>query len=196
MELGIIESNLLFDTFEEPVLKAEKISVYYDGFEAAKIAAAWKTVAFEKANLATVENEKNQFYACANISDCVASSLEYPSANKSYYTCKDKLGNDQAMMVCQVNYDHVYVNFLVTNPHNIHSTVNDREPNKVKGAGTCLLQKAEEIAIKEGKEFVCLTPLPTAVSFYEKNGFVKSGWGMIKTVEKAEAAVLPIFVAA
>jgi hypothetical protein len=105
-----------------------------------------------------------------------------------YYICKDKNGNDQGMMKTEMKVNQVYVAFLVTNPINIRSKVNENEPNKVKGAGTCLLLKAEEIALNEGKDSVSLYPLPTAVSFYEKNGFAKTNGGkMSKKVYQASS---------
>ena len=166
-------------------LRALKISIY-DYPEAARIASTWERVAREKEREATRDTEKTQFRACANISSSVASSLEYPNYNRSIYTCKDSEENDQGMMVINIERDRVYVALLVTNPINIRSDVNANETKKVNGAGTCLLNKAVEIATEEGKESVWLTPLNSAVGFYKRQGFVFDGWSMKKTIQKIE----------
>lgn len=190
MELTIEDSTLLFNNY----LEAEKISVFYDD-RAAKVASVWAENAREKALLTTNETERKQFIACANISSSIASALEFPNDYRTFYTCKDEKGNDQGMMVVQAQQNHVYVALLVTNPINIRSSVNDNEPNKVQGAGTCLLNKAEEIAIMEGKDYVRLTPLNSAVAFYKKNGYHFEGWSMVKTVLKIEENMSSFMVA-
>lgn len=101
------------------------------------------------------------------------------------------------MMILEMKANHVYVALLVTNPINIRSIVNENLTNKVKGAGTCLLQKAEDIAIQEGKDSIQLYPLSSAVTFYKKNGFDFDQWGgMMKKVQKIETEFFPEFALA
>lgn len=170
-------------------LQAVKIS-RYDYPEAERIAYTWERVAREKEGEARRDTEKAQFRACANISNAVsnavASCFEHSNYNRYIYTCKDSEGNDQGMMVINIEIDRVYVALLVTNPINIRSDVNANEIKKVNGAGTCLLNKAVEIATQEGKESVWLTPLQSAVGFYKRHGFVFDGWSMKKTIQKIE----------
>ncbi len=184
MEIAIISSSLELTDLEENILKSVKISPYYDD-RALKVASIWEQVALKKACLAEDSNEKEQFIACAHISLAIANSLAYPADYRSYYVCRDEKGQDQGMMVLEMKPNKVYVALLVTNPHNIRSKVNEDEPNKVKGAGTCLLQKAEELARNEGKESIVLHPVSTAITFYEKNGFEWDDlYSMAKKVQK------------
>lgn len=193
MEITIESQFTDFEEITIKTLKTEKISVFYDD-SCAKVARVWESVAREKAQIATDPTERTQFISCANISSSIATSLQFPSDYRSYYTCKDEQGLDQAMMILEVKSNHVYVAYLVTNPINIRSSVNENEPDKVKGAGTCLLQKAEEIAIHEGKESIKLYALSSAITFYEKNGFHSDGWGgMTKTIQKIEEEIYPVY---
>ena len=169
----------------KPFIYAEKISSYHYS-EAQKIASLWASVAQEKANLAIIPSEKSQFVACSNISSGIANYLSSPLYHRNIYVCKDQDGTSLGMMSLSINYDRVYIELLVTNPINIRSSVNDHEPNKVSGAGSTLLLQAEEIAIKEGKNFVYLTPLNTAVGFYKKNGYEFEGWQMRKQVQECD----------
>jgi hypothetical protein len=165
-------------------LRAELISID-DYPTASKVISAWANVAQEKAiNPLTTDVEKDQFNGCRWISNTIVDCLTYPATNYSIYACKDTEGNIQGAMVLEVMLSHIYIDYLVTNPINIRSAVNQHELKKVTGAGTCLLHKAEEVAIQYGKETIRLTPLKSAINFYLKNGFSYINYYMVKTVNK------------
>lgn len=151
-------------------LRAEKINIS-DYPEAMKIASVWQRVAEEKEMQAISETEREQFSDCAYISESFVYDFKDLDDPSTIYACKDLDGNYQGFMGICVQENKVYVELLVTNPINIRSQINEQETKKVRGARTCLLNMAEEIAIQEGKESVYLTPLDSAVGFYQKNGF-------------------------
>ena len=201
MGLSIInlDTTSIVDPFEveknQMGLRAEKISPF-ERATAAKVAEVWKKIAREKATLAILETEKTQFEDCADLSDWISDTLSDLEPEESAYVCKDKKGNEQAIIVYTLESEELYVDYLVTNPINIRSAVNDTEKSKVKGAGTCLLKKMEEIALREGKNAVSLCPLGSAVGFYEKNGFLQDGfWGMKKVMNKVTENITPLLVA-
>lgn len=162
--------------------------------EAARIASLWQTAAQNKANLAATSSEKEKFATCKAISKCVYYSAVHPNENDEIYACKDEKGNIHGFMVLSVESDHVYVNYLVTNPNNIRSSVNENVP-KVEGAGTCLLKQAEKIAFEKSKwEGVVLTPVSSAIAFYQKLGFSFDhflGCRMSKTLAVIASSITP-----
>lgn len=169
-----------------PLLIAEKVS---EESEVRRIASVWKKVAQEKSALASCD-EKQQFTDCVEIADSFAYAPRFVVWNDStHYICKDEKGNAQAMMSLKLEPERVYVSLLVTNPINISSRVNRDEPHRVRGAGTALLQKAEDIALQEGKSSVYLIPYSSAVPFYEKNGFCFDGRFMKKTFDQERTTV-------
>ncbi len=175
-------------------LRAELVCI--DDYPTArKVISAWASIAKEKANnpLAT-DSEKDQFSGCEWISKAVASCLSDSDDESLIYVCKDKEGNIQGAMVVDVLWSHVDIDYLVTNPINIRSIVNEHESKKVAGAGTCLLQKAEEVAVESGKKSIKLYPLTSAINFYLKNGFSYINYCMVKTVHKIHDSItVPYF---
>lgn len=177
------------------LLHVEKISIY-DYPSAAKISCLWEKIAIEKAEKAKEPGEAEQFRACSNISSWIGDALTYPNSAYDIYVCKDEVGNYQGMMAIKVEIRQIYISYLVTNPINIRSPLNDTETKKVTGSGTSLLQKAEQIAIEEGKSTVALTPLESAIAFYKKNEFSGAGFYMRKTVQKVGNHITPLLAAA
>lgn len=171
-------------------LRVERINLY--GYsDIARITTIWQEIAEEKGSLAPTSSERARFYSCKSISQSIYYSASYPDYGKEIYACKDEKGTVQALMVLSVRTNNVYVDYLVTSPNNIRSSVNDCEPDKVEGAGSSLLRKAEQIALERGKESVDLIPLSTAVAFYEKLGFTHAGYGMKKTIAKIAEHITP-----
>ncbi len=148
-----------------PQLCVEKITEPQE--TVAKIVSIWQRVAGNKGKQATILSEKSQFIDCLTVSSLILGTLQPLSA----YICKDENANSQGMMMLQLKTDHVYIQYLVTNPINIRSSVNNGETKKVRGVGTCLLNKAEEIAVQEGKGSIQLHSFASAVPFYRKGGF-------------------------
>jgi predicted GNAT family N-acyltransferase len=102
---------------------------------------------------------------------------------REIYSCREEdttglLGESRttkmvrALMMLTILTTAVRVDILITRPINIRSPVNTRELNRVQGAGTCLMQKAEEIARTQNKEEVYLQSRPSAVEFYQQFGYV------------------------
>lgn len=176
-----------------PSLHIEKINIC-DYPSAKKVASAWKKAAKEKSRVAKKEKEKDQFDDC----EWVSGMFQKIFANKPAgyaFVCKDEKGNYQGMMHLSVNPEYVKIDFLVTNPTNIRSSVNASETKKVTGAGTALLKKAEQIAVENGKSEIKLTSRPSALAFYIKNGFYNGGkslWNMSKTVQKIDSQITPL----
>jgi hypothetical protein len=194
--MNLCINNEDFDCLFIPSLRVEKLDPsQYRG--ARKIAQIWVSVAKEKNHQATSLWEKTQFTACANMAGAIRSELD-PSwfSTRSIYVCKDHTNTIQAFMSVDLSPNEVYIAYLVTNPKNIRSSLNDHEVGKVKGAGTALLQMAEKIAQETGRGTVKLTPLESAVSFYKKMGFVEQDWYLIKTVSKIQSGILPTLLAA
>ncbi len=152
-------------------LRLVQVSDSFDD-HVAKVASIWVRVALEKALVATEKREQEQFRACAKISSLIADSHNVSPNYGFSYVCYDAKGQPQGIMILAIHSDQVEVARIVTNPNNIRSCVNK---NQVRGAGTCLLQEAEKLAMNEGKESVYLFPLDEANDFYEKNGFLQTG---------------------
>lgn len=144
---------------------------FYEKEDAAKVAAVWQDVAKEKEEKAQTLVEKIQFRACGYIVSEVEDSLLSARYNEEAFVCLDEAGNEQGFLIAEMRLNEIYVEWLVTNPINIRSSLNDSEPLQVKGAGTTLLREMEELASKTNRARVALYPLQSAIPFYEKNGY-------------------------
>lgn len=177
-EMLSVPSSLLESTGvnSNPQLLTEEIIFSPDEFSsslASEAADNWVINADNKEQLATSNEEITQFFDCSNNSAIISKYLKEKNPYWRYFLCKDNQGNFQGMMTVRVQDDHVLISYLVTNPNNIRSSLNDHEPNTMRGVGTQLLKKAEGIALLEGKKNVCLDALPSSVGFYEKLGYQK-----------------------
>jgi hypothetical protein len=76
----------------------------------------------------------------------------------------------------------LYIEYLATSPENMFSGT-----TPVKGAGTAAIKAMVAESIKQGKKgAVKLEPIPDALDFYKKMGFVIKGEHMILSAEKAK----------
>jgi hypothetical protein len=150
---------------------------------AAKVLSAWAGIAREKAKSPqATDSEKEQFKSCEWISNTIAKRLSDVENENAIYACKDSERNIQGAMVLDKKQPYLYIELLTTNPTNIRSAVNKDEPKKVRGAGTCLLHKAEEVAAGKGKTKIKLIPESSAQEFYSKNGFSRANLLWEKTL--------------
>lgn len=149
-------------------LHVEKIEGVEKRTQAAQTALLWHKIALEKEKNAI---ETAQFQDCKNLSEQMSMFLAYDWRSYDFYGSKDRNENYQSMMALTLKPESVYIEYLVTNPINIRSSVNDLETEKVTGAGTTLLRYAEQIASQNGKQTVSLFPLPSSTPFYKKNKF-------------------------
>lgn len=134
------------------------------------IVAIWEKVALEKERLSQ-SREKEQFSDCVTALTLISAGLRSKSPFFQMYICRDI--HDQPMGFMRV-YDHndaaLEVVALVTNPENIRSKLNVE--SRVAGAGSCLIEKVEEIAKERKKKFIQLDSLSNPEGFYHKKGFV------------------------
>ena len=177
-------------------LKVERIDLK-DYPQAAKVARVWSDTARQKQAAASSDGDKEKFGDSAWISGWIGSDLS--SSNSSFheaYVCKDGKGKEQGIVLITKETESIYVNLLVTNPNNIRSPLNEKEPDKVEGAGSALIERTETRALELGKKRVRLTALHSAKPFYLKKGFEESGGNMIKTLDKIAKEITPKIAAA
>ena len=189
----------LKDTTPPPLkrsLKIEKIS-RADFPSVAKIARQWQKIAVAKEQEArnSWTLSPDQFHNCAWVSTQVANTLAGFGWNE-VFVCKDGESRVQGIMITTVLTNGIYVDYLVTHPQNIRSSLNDHEIGRVASAGSSLLQYAEKRAQELNKRSVYMRPLELAKPFYQKMGYKELGGYMIKTIEKVEQISTPLIAAA
>lgn len=156
-------------------LSVEKINIAnYPGV--IQMTHAWEAIAKQKEAAIDAEEstfEENAFVDCRLMCDGIRYSMENPHPIQEIYACKDRKGNIQGLMVLSIGENDLSIAHLVTHPNNICSFEKHQESDRVRGAGSCLMRKAEEIALERNKrEGIVLSPTPLAIPFYEKLGFI------------------------
>lgn len=175
----------------------ERRRIYRSDYpEVAKIARAWKEIANAKAIEVFGEADRIQFLHCAEISNSFIQILENPKTQifpYEIYACENGNKETHGLMKISEGHEEIYVGLLVTNPKNIRSKINKQESGRARGAGTYLLQIAEERALEKKKRFILLKPFPSVVPFYLKNGFVwhNDGGYMGKSIEETPQQIAP-----
>jgi len=142
--------------------------------QVAEIAESWAEIAYKKAADPEVKSEweEYQFAACSSISSKFGYILGTEDKKaKRTYLCRDSKGKEQGMMLLSVKRHSIYIDFLTTNPRNIRSFLNDKEQDRVQGAGEALIRFAQNQALQFSKDYVYLHTVPKAEHFYKKMGF-------------------------
>jgi GNAT superfamily N-acetyltransferase len=194
MEINSLENNIYNDL--EYNLSVIPLRLQ-DRETIAKTAAIWAKTAREKASASWWNSsEQRVFEDCAWICDVFHSKLQGSLGRSKIYICVDQNKTPWGLIEVTENPIRLHVDFLVTHPNNIRARVNEQEIEKVRGAGSLLLQKAEELARNLGKTSIDLTPLTSAIEFYQKNGFAQRNNGtMIKLITKVDDLALPLLAA-
>lgn len=153
-----------------PSLHLKEIS--FDEMHA--ILVSWDKLSRDKQELVESAKEWDQFETNREVCQDFLKKLNLGDRSQ-FYLCQ--VGDDPKAVMATKDFDpsSLEIVYLITNPINIRSSVNDSEENRVKGAGTFLLQEAEKIAVVKKMERVVLSSLSTAVEFYKKNGYVSCG---------------------
>lgn len=147
------------------------------------VARRWQMSAKDKADK-TAGTERARFKDCAYISECVFDHCgrKWTMTRKRLYACKDGSGTVHGLALVANNFPQLSVEYLVTNPVNIRSVVNENEPNRVEGAGRAFCQYAEKEATRRGLTSIRLNPLDSSQEFYCKVGFVPYKNNLVKTL--------------
>lgn len=99
----------------------------------------------------------------------VVEDIQYSiSHNSSNIVIRDNQNNLQSAAIYEEKKDHIYLEFLATAPWNL----DNKDPRKVKGAGTAALEQLALKALKAGHGKISLFSMRNAISYYKKIGFV------------------------
>lgn len=162
--------------FKRP-LRVKKIDPV-DYTTVAKIAREWDVIAKKKGR---VTSESGIFDDCCNISKLVSQCLEHPQESDwlfdTAFVCEDEKKHIQAVALidecgtCCLQSDEAYVKLvhIVTHPHNIRSSVNRDEYERVEGSGTALIKAIAQQTMRG----IYLESISSAIPFYQKLGFEK-----------------------
>jgi histone acetyltransferase (RNA polymerase elongator complex component) len=154
-----IELNNIFD-LEKSALTAHEVNK--DEYSSLKeIVNIWQRVASERKSEEVFKDSECALFL-------ISSGFQSKDPSFQMFVCKDSNGTPQALMRIRDAGFFLEIMALAANPTNIGIGQN----RQLRGAGTCLLAKAEEIALLRKKEAIRLISLPTSLKFYEKRGFV------------------------
>ena len=119
-----------------------------------------------------------------------AHQLKNLTEDHSAYACRDAEKREQGIVIIRAPkaQDCLKVEYLITHPCNIRSIVNVRESSSVKGVGTALMRRVEELFLTTIKKSrIELYPTLSASAFYEKLGYCvgcrEVGFERYKTIE-------------
>lgn len=178
--LGSLKEKI---SFEKPALNVTMLKpTAKNKREIKKIIETWKQVANAKAAL--TQTEAQLFNDSTWIGTLIGNKLASTSADESrknnmrIVVCHDSQHRlPQAIAIIEnqtddANVRYKYVDFLMTNPINIRSSVNNDELHRVAGAATAVLTKVGQLCLKEKIETIKLWGINSAIPFYHKVGFV------------------------
>ena len=133
----------------------------------------WEEIADQKSSQTPLEQEQNIFDDLSFAS--FATTLAPLSTEKeyTYLVCKSNNFPEtvQALAIIKERPNHLLLDTLLTHPHNVRSSANDSEPEKVSGAGTALIQHIFNRCVKNEINEISLTHLDSSLPFYQKHGF-------------------------
>ncbi|HSX13885.1 MAG TPA: hypothetical protein VLE96_05645 [Chlamydiales bacterium] len=141
------------------------------------IVLVWEKLARYKQDDSETVEELRQFEVFSSVCHDIIKKLNFDNCSScQFYLCTDFRNNPQAVMILK---DHepqsIELVYILTNPNNLRSAVNEKESNRVTGAGSFLLCCAEAIARAKKKVFVKLSSLASAIDFYKMNGYTQIG---------------------
>lgn len=145
-----------------------------------KIASLWQRIALKKLNKLDKSSSEFRIFCvaeniCLQIAQ-IAESLSMPDLGKKQeiLLVKDDQKQDiHAIGLISFFHGDIEIDYLVTHPRNIRSSINEKEPDRIFGAGTCLINylKQARMLATCSKITVCTWKMGTG--FYEKLGFRK-----------------------
>ncbi|MBA3958259.1 MAG: GNAT family N-acetyltransferase [Parachlamydiaceae bacterium] len=141
-----------------------------------KVAATYKQKQAETKEQASVTSvQKEIFEDCARISKLVAQCFEGPKdclgrVFHEAYVCRDNFGVDQGIILTRIDSGNIKIAHLVTHPHNVRSSLNHQELEKVSGVGTKLIKHIGLQCLKQQKKLY-LEGTESSRPFYDCLGF-------------------------
>jgi hypothetical protein len=165
--------------------------------ELTKITKTWDAFARNKAK--QVSTSQKVFEDSISLCNYIISALNNNQAKYRFFICTQSQKNldVEAIAVTSEKVSsavkpYLYVEYLMTHPKNIRSTLNENEPHRVTGAATKIISHLTEVAQKANMSEIHLYSLNSARGFYQKNGFIDTGESnMVLTIKKEEKSFAP-----
>jgi len=145
-----------------------------------KMMNVWTDFANAKASQSSLVVNTEIFKDSFNICTWIKNSVNNSNKICRVFVCFQEEQNIQAIAIVTnavasspvKDIPYLYVDYLATHPRNIRSALNEKEPNRVTGAGSKLISHlVNKVCKKENLEEVRLQSLDSAREFYKKMGF-------------------------
>ena len=133
----------------------------------------WEITAWKKETLSTSTEDKELFSDLWLVAFGANVDTSLQSHNSLCVICKSPSSPEviQAISLFTKQKEHIFLNFLITNPHNIRAPINEFEEDKVCGAGSAIIQHLFKVCIEENLERIRLLSTDSSIEFYTKMGF-------------------------
>ena len=137
--------------------------------------AIWEETAYSKRSEAQEEEALDIFHDLTVVTN-IFNTRKLPVTKKhSYFVCKSEQfpKTIQAIAITQQKKSTLFLEALITNPHNVRSSVNEDEPEKTRGAGSALINHIVDRCLKKDLQKISLSYLTSSVPFYKAHGFTE-----------------------
>lgn len=128
----------------------------------------WGYIADNKKAKTPISTEKDRFSTLASIATILSITLESREPSHQLLICTDKRSTVQSIALISNEPNRFFLKYLITNPNNIRSDLNSREPNRVTGAGTAIIHHLLKKCLIENKKSLQLYFTPDSEQFYRK----------------------------
>ncbi|MBS0626985.1 MAG: GNAT family N-acetyltransferase [Verrucomicrobia bacterium] len=132
----------------------------------------WKIIAEGKRRESPIPLEQERFSVLIDVASYFITNLKSSQGDSSLII--NRKNQHIKSIAMTINEDNkLILEYLITDPRNIKTTVNSEEPDRVSGAGTSIIQYLFQKCLTEELEEIFLHSNPDAKKFYEKLGFEK-----------------------